>query len=156
MTARVRGVMATSICRASMLAVSSSTSTHTAQLAVVEHRVARPRRLRAVLSGADGAYLDAPPGQAQDLERDFVPAGRARRADVEGAFGAFADQKCRSERDIVRPGGRADLVIDHPQGRAALGLPQDRAHEIAAAPVNPRGAHDQMPASRGADARFAL
>src|SRR5258708_34871375 len=116
----------------------------TAQLAVVEHRVARPRRLRAVLSGADGAYLDAPPGQAQDLERDFVPAGRARGAHVEGAFGAFADQKCRSERDIVRPGGRADLAVDPGERRAARALPHDRAPELTTAPATPRVCHAQQ------------
>src|SRR6478736_2958233 len=89
-----------------------------AQLAVVEHRISRTRRLRAVLDGAHRLYIDFPTDEPQYFERDFVPARAAGGRDVESTLGARLEQIARCPGDIPCPGRRADLIVHYAQASA--------------------------------------
>src|SRR5438445_110776 len=155
MMARVFEVSAAAMRAASMLALSSSTSTNTgfAPSSTI---------ISAVAMNVNGVGTTSSPGLTasaisaisrhsihgatalQDLERRFVPARHARRRRMKSAFHLGAHQASRNGGDVRCPGRRAELVVHHAQRRAFLRLPQDGAHEVAALAIDPCGPDDQM------------
>src|SRR5882724_4491687 len=127
-----------------------------AQLAVVEYGIGWTRGLRAVRFTADRHHLCVVAAKAQYLECHLVPARDACRRNIERTLGTLRQKLARHASDITRPGRRPVLIIDDAQGRALLRLPQDGAHEVAAASVDPGRANDEVPAARSANAFLAF
>src|SRR4051812_32868080 len=75
---------------------------------------------------------------------------------MEYAFRAFLQQLCRHPGSVARPRRCTELVVHHSQGIALASLAEDRAHEILAAAIEPRRAHDQMSAAGSEDAPLSL
>src|SRR4029450_8212700 len=85
-------------------------------------------------------------GAGQDGPGQPVPGAGAGVGQVVGAVLAGALQGPDPAGQVGRPGGAADLVVDHGQGVALGGQAQDGGDEVApAGPVHPGGA-DEAPA----------
>ena len=118
-----------------------------------KHRVARPRRRSAELSGRDPADLCVEPRLLEDRLGEVGPGGIALGRDVVDAVRKEQDL-ARRRGEVTDVGRRPALIGDDRDLVPLLAEPQHRADEVRPRrPEEPGGAHDPGPL---ACSRFAV
>ena len=109
----------------------------------VERRPRRARRRASHLLARGGLHAAVHLGLAEDLPREPVPGDLSCAREVHEAAHPALEQPEQSGREVARPRGRADLVVDDLHRLALARQPQHRVDEVAPRDsVQPGRAHD--------------